>query len=84
MIPVTSNNYEVINLDVLPENINELKWYKLLKTQLLWLNKNKKDVKGKANKLYEMYKLNKLPERIRIRCCNFTLLEEKCVEFNKL
>jgi len=47
------------------------------------LNRNNKDVKGKAIKLYEMYKNNRLPERIRIRCCNFTLLEEKCKEYNK-
>jgi len=56
MIPVTSNNYELIDLNAAPKNTNELKMYNLLKTQLLWLNRNNKDVKGKAIKLYEMYK----------------------------
>ena len=40
------------------------------------------DVKGKAVKLYEKYKDGKLDERIKSRCCNFVLLEEKCKEYN--
>lgn len=83
MIPVSSNNYELIDLNAKTQNINELKWYNLLKTQLLWLNRNTKNVKGKANKLYTMHKTDKLPERIKIRCCDFSLLEEKCIQYNK-
>ena len=84
MIPVTSNNYELFDLNAKPKNTYELKWNNLLKAQLLWLNKNIKEVKSKAFKLYEMYKNNKLPERIKSRCCNFILLEERCSDYNKV
>lgn len=84
MIPVTPNNYELFDLNATPKNTYELKWQNLLKSQLLWLNKNIKNVKGKAFRLYEKYKSNKLDERIKSRCCNFILLEEKCKEYNKI
>jgi len=82
MIPVTASNYELFDLNAIPRDTYELKWQNLLKSQLLWLNKNIKDVKGKAFKLYEMYKNGRLDERIKSRCCNFILLEEKCNEYN--
>ena len=81
MIPVKPNNYELFDLNSKPATTPELKRQNLLKSQLLWLNKNISTVKGKAIKLYEKYKENKLPERIRQRCCNFILLEEKCNEY---
>lgn len=84
MIPVTPNNYELFDLNATPKDTYELKWQNLLKSQLLWLNKNIKNVKGKAFRLYEKYKSNKLDERIKSRCCNFILLEEKCKEYNKI
>ena len=84
MIPVTKDNYELFDLNKIPKDTYELKWQNLLKSQLLWLNKNIKTVKRKAIKLYEMYKNNRLDERIKIRCCNFILLEEKCKEYNKI
>ena len=48
MIPVTPNNYELFDLKATPKDTYELKWQNLLKSQLLWLNKNIKNVKGKA------------------------------------
>lgn len=84
MIPVTENNYELFDLSKSPKDTYELKCLNLLKTQLLWLNKNIKNVKGKAFNLYNKYKNNTLDERIKKRCCNFILLEEKCKEYNKL
>ncbi len=82
MIPVTPKNYELFDLNSMPNDTYELKRQNLLKSQLLWLNKNIKSVKGKAIKLYEKYKNGKLDERIKSRCCNFILLEEKCSEYN--
>lgn len=82
MIPVTSDNYEIVDLNVKPKDPSELKRQILLKSQLLWLNKNIKNVKGKAVRLYEMQKTDRLPNRIKSRCCNFKLLEEKCREYN--
>ncbi len=81
MIPVKSNNYELFDLNSIPLTTPELKRQNLLKSQLLWLNKNITPVKGKAIKLYDKYKNDKLPERIKQRCCNFILLEEKCNEY---
>lgn len=45
MIPVTSFNYEIIDLNVKPKDSSELKRQILLKSQLLWLNKNIKITK---------------------------------------
>ena len=83
MIPVTKNNYKIYDFNLKSKDIDELKWQNLLKTQLLWLNKNIKYVKDKALNLYDKYVNNRLDDRIKIRCCNFILLEEKCFEYNK-
>lgn len=83
MIPVTSKNYELFDLNAIPKDANEMKRQILLKTQLLWLNKNIKNVNGKAISLYQKYKNGHLDNRIKSRCCNFILLEEKCKEYNK-
>ena len=83
MIPVTSKNYELFDLNAIPKDTYELKRQNLLKSQLLWLNKNIKNVKGKALNLYDKYNKGRLDERIKSRCCDFILLEEKCKEYNK-
>ena len=82
MIPVTSNNYEEIDLNKKANSIAELKRQNLLKYQLVWLNQNKYKVNAKALRLYKNYKNNLLGYKVKIRCCNFILLEEKCLEFN--
>lgn len=78
MIPVTKNQYTVIDLSNKPKTEEELKRQNLLKSQLRWLNNNKRLVKGKAIRLYNLYKKGELPKRIMDICCNFKLLEEKC------
>lgn len=83
MIPVSLRNYVLFDLNATPKDTYELKRLNLLKSQLIWLNKNIRNVKGKALNLYNKYKNNKLPERVKLRCCNFILLEEKCAEYNK-
>lgn len=83
MIPVRSNNYSLVDLNKKTLTIAELKYQKLLREQLDWLNANYKQVKNKSFKLYQLYNSGRLPENIKSRCCNFKLLEEKCVEYNK-
>lgn len=83
MIPVNENNYSLVDLNKETLTIAELKYQKLLREQLEWLNANYKQIKSKSLKLYQLYTNGKLPENIRKRCCNFKLLEEKCVEYNK-
>ncbi len=59
------------------------KYKKLLIEQLNWLNDNNIKVRTKAIKLYTLYNENRLPLNIKNRCCNFKLLEEKCINYNK-
>ena len=84
MIPVNPTNYALIDLDKKSLTVNELKYQKLLKEQLAWLNANYNQVKNKSFKLYQLYNDGRLPQNIRLRCCNFKLLEEKCAEYNKM
>ena len=83
MIPVNKDNYKLIELDETTNNPIIIKWHNLLKKQLQWLNRNSTNIRSKATKLYNMYINNTIPDRIRIRCCNFILLEEKCKEYKK-
>ena len=83
MIPVKEENYNLINLDKKEQKETEYKYQKLLREQLTWLNAYYYEVKNKSLKLYKSYNAGKLPDSIRKRCCNFKLLEEKCIEYNK-
>ena len=83
MIPVKEDNYILIDLNKENFNIEEIKYQKLLKEQLNWLNENYNQVKNKSFKLYQLYNNEKLPQNIKARCCNFKLLEKKCKEYNK-
>ena len=77
MIPVSKGNYTLVDLNKETLTLSELKYQRLLREQLNWLNANYFQVKNKSFKLYQMYNSGKLPENIRKRCCNFKLLEEK-------
>ena len=83
MIPVNENNYTLVDLYKKTLTLEELKYQKLLVEQLNWLNSNYYQVKNKSFKLYQLYNTNKLPDNIKVRCCNFKLLEKKCLEYNK-
>ena len=83
MIPVKEDNYILIDLNKDTSNIEEIKYQKLLREQLNWLNENYNQVKNKSFKLYQLYNNEKLPQNIKSRCCNFKLLEKKCKEYNK-
>lgn len=84
MIPVTNENYIIFNLDKKSDNIKEQLRIKLLKKQLRWLTSNRKEVITKSKLLYNLYISNKLPINVKNRCCNFSLLEIKCSEYNKV
>lgn len=81
MIPVNENNYSLVDLNKETLTILELKYQKLLREQLEWLNANYYQVKNKSFKLYQLYINENLPDNIKARCCNFKLLEEKCLEY---
>ncbi len=83
MIPVMKRDYTIVDLNKETLTISELKYQKLLRMQLNWLNENYYQVKNKSFKLYKLYNSGKLPQNIKDRCCNFKLLEEKCIEYEK-
>ena len=56
----------------------------MLKEQIYWLNRNSEKLYNKAQKLYENYIYNKINTTTKNRCCNFKLLEEKCIEYNAI
>lgn len=84
MIPVLTTNFTLLDLDKSYKRTSDKLYNKLLQEQLLWLNSNKKQVKTKAIKLYQLYISNKLSDNIKERCCNYKLLEEKCIEYNRV
>lgn len=81
MIPVRENNYAIVNLNKPAFNESEQKYQKMLIEQLDWLNAHYRQIKSKSFKLYNLYINDKLPKNIKIRYCNFKLLEEKCKEY---
>lgn len=83
MIPVTKNNYIEFNLNKKVNNKSDFLRIVLYKKQLRWLTVNRKDIYFKSSKLYFLYINNMLAKNIKNRCCNFKLLEEKCLEYNK-
>lgn len=83
MIPVKNNNYMLVDLNKETNSLEELKYQNLLKEQLEWLNEHYLQIKNKSSKLYSLYINNLLPVNIRNRCCDFKLLEIKCLEYNK-
>lgn len=82
MLPVTNNNIIKINLEKNCTTKSEEKYLKLLKEQLYWLNRNCDKLYNKSQKLYNKFLNNTLESNIKMRCCNFKLLEEKCKEYN--
>lgn len=84
MLPVTNQNIIKLDLDKDCFTRQEEKYIKLLKEQLFWLNRNDDKLYGRSKKLYNKYVNGALNHGIAKRCCNFTLLEEKCIEYNRI
>lgn len=83
MLPVTDKNIIALDLDKECFTKQEEKYTKMLKEQLFWLNRNNDKLFGRSKKLYDKYINGTLNKNIADRCCNFKLLEEKCIEYNK-
>lgn len=84
MIPVNDEVISRIKLDD-KEFLKSYKQYNyLLKLQIQWLNRHYTLIITKAKALYFDFITNNLPENIKSRCCNFTLLEEKCNDYMKV
>lgn len=83
MLPVTKKNIVEIDLDKKCFSSSEEKYIKLLKQQIYWLNRHSNLLYNRSKNLYTKYLNNKLDKKVILRCCNFKLLEEKCLEYNK-
>ncbi len=83
MLPVTKNNIVEIDLNERVSTESQKKYLKLLNEQLYWLNRHSNVLYNKSKTLYKKYINNELSNNILLRCCNFPLLEEKCLEYNK-
>lgn len=83
MIPVMKNQIKYIDLDAKASDIQKEKYNKMLKSQIFWLNRYGTGLTKKARNLYDKYTEDGLSQNIKIRCCNYKLLEEKCEEYNK-
>ena len=83
MIPIKDNN--VIKIDV--DNEVDVKYKALLINQYMSLLDLTDVISKKSVRIYELYttteKLTPNDKKIKDRCCNFPLLEEKCIEYNK-
>ena len=79
MIPVKEDNIDIVDINN-PE-VTLKSYNKLLQNQIFWLNRNSDRLYIKSFNLYNKYKMDKLDNKIKGRCCNFILLEEKCLEY---
>ena len=82
MIPVLEPNYKLIEFNKI-NDVFGYKYNKLLKEQIYWLIRNDEKLYRKSKKLYNDYINGRLNKKIKSRCCNFKLLEEKCMKYNK-
>ena len=81
MIQVTNENYVEFDLNKKATNKEKFR-IELMQNQLRLLINNKKEIYTKSKLLYNLYKNNKLPDNVKERCCNFPLLEEKCIKYS--
>ena len=94
LIKIDDGKLGVINLNnmipipisrCLKLELNELgdeKYQTLLRKQLIWCNENSKQIIATAEKLYHLICYSDKPNTmLRNRCCDFKLLERKCIEF---
>ena len=76
MFPVQKENIAIVNI----EKEEDINYKQLLRNEYaLCIPKFKKIIKNAKN-LYKQVTIYNMP--IKNRCCNFKLLEEKCLEFN--
>ncbi|WMJ24288.1 type III toxin-antitoxin system ToxN/AbiQ family toxin [Paludicola sp. MB14-C6] len=78
MIPVLKSMCSKIEINDMPAITKDQQNYKeLIRNQLDWCNKNHEQIYKKAQKLYQLITTEHAPEALQIRCCNFSLLENK-------
>ncbi len=85
MIPVKEDNLIKVDLKFSPSDTkDEVDYKNLLINQLTWCNSNRENIVNKALKLYDTISHGKGSEQLSLRCCNFKLLEEKCLNYSEI
>lgn len=80
MIPIPISRCEKIDI----KNIQDRKYKALLNDQIAWCNIHIEEILQTAEKLYYLLCYSQKPNiQLHSRCCNFKLLEKKCIEFMK-
>ena len=87
MIPIMKNNINLLNeveyIVKSNDTDEDIKYKNIIQDQIAWCNKieNKTMILKKAKRLYYLY--DKLPDdnKLKKRCCNYKLLEEKAKEY---
>lgn len=81
MIPIPISRCKKIDID----NMLDEKYQILLKDQMTWCNIHIEEIIKTAEKLYYLLCYsNKINEVLRNRCCDFRLLEKRCMEYIKV
>ena len=66
--------------EVLP-TITDEKYKTLVEDQTTFINNHKKDLFAKIRHFTLQYNKGYLPEKVKERCCDFKLLENKCKDY---
>ena len=74
MIPVKEKVILIFDVD----NETDIKYKNLVLKQLRYVNRRINRIKRKAYRIYDKFVNNTLDINTKIRCCNYSLLEEKC------
>jgi len=85
MIPIQQDNLTLAEMDIKKNDTDEMIAYKnLMKNQWLWCNENIDVITKKAEKLHALVcDKEKRENPVIQRCCNYSLLEEKCLEYSQ-
>lgn len=89
MVPILDNQIKLLkfadlsNYQKFENDIQKYKYISLLNKEIKEINNKKYDINNRAKQLYEL-KYEQPYSRIAKRCCDYHLLEEKCVEYSRV
>ena len=81
---ININNMIPTTIEVLKEaipNVKNQKYKLLLINQIDYINHNKQKLYSKVKQFQTRYRKGYIEPNILERCCNFSLLEERCLEY---
>ena len=80
-----NNMIPIRNEALIPINVSEIedkKYKMLLINQMKFFDDHETDIVNRATKLYKAFKNNTLRKSVKIRCCNFPLLEKQAKRYD--